>query len=145
MSTTGVDGFSIPDPAEYTYPSGSLPQAIEATPTSTTTNPYVAEYNYLQQYDAQELFAVSFGSAQAATANVDGVLAQWVGLQMQEQEQQQQAIQAASAAAGSSTTGDASNVPSLDSIISQSDSEANSVLTNYASAPAGSSIIDYQA
>jgi hypothetical protein len=96
----------------------------------------LAEYNTLQQYDTAELMSVSFGTPENATLNVLSVLSQWAALQTAQQTALQQAT---------SSSSDANGVPTLDSLISQSDAAAQTVLNNYASAPPGSSIIDYQA
>ncbi|HTX02605.1 MAG TPA: hypothetical protein VMD07_02905 [Candidatus Acidoferrales bacterium] len=159
MSSTPIDGYTIPSPAEYTYPSGDLPEGLTSSSTSSTsssssssstsststTNPYVQEYDTLQSEDLQELFNVSFGTQQNAALNIDSVLAQWVALDAQEQEAQAQTVQTMLSNAGSSTTDATSNIPTLEDVESQSDQEAQTVLNNYASAPSGSSIVDFQA
>ena len=96
--------------------------------------------------DTQELLNVTFGSQDNANQNILSVLSQWAAIQAQEQAAQEQTIQNQLSALGSTTSSDSgSGVPSLDSLISQSDAEANDALQQYASAPPGSNIIDYQA
>ena len=162
MSSTPVDSFTIPDPAQYNYPSGNLPDGLSqpatssssgssSTSTSTssssssTASPYVQQYDALQAYDLQELFTVSLDTPQNAALNIDSVLAQWVAIDAQEQESQAQTIQTMLANAGSSTADATSNIPTLDEVESQSDQQAQTVLNNYTGAPAGSSIVDFQA
>ncbi|MBV8602888.1 MAG: hypothetical protein JO359_15095 [Candidatus Eremiobacteraeota bacterium] len=153
MSTTGVS-----NPAFYSYPS-SLPAGIESSTStsstggsssSTKTSPYEAAYANLQQYDAQELFQVTFGTPEAAQANIASVLSQWAAIQDGQNAARRQsvlneannAIQGTPPATSSFT---APAVPSLTDVIGQSDQTANAVLSKYASAPPGSSIVDYQA
>lgn len=97
--------------------------------------------------DTQELMNVTFGSQDNANQNILSVLSQWAAIQAQEQATQEQAMQNQISSLGttSSSSSTIDNVPSLDSIISESDQAANNALQQYASAPAGSSIIDYQA
>jgi len=148
MSTTG-----IASPAFYSYPN-NLPSGIEpsgaSAPASPQQSPYQAAYASLQQYDAQELFGVTFGTPEAAQANVAGVLAQWAAIQDGQNAARQQSVlnEANNAIAGTpppTSTFAAPTVPSLQDVIGQSDNTANAVLAKYASAPPGSSIIDYQA
>ena len=157
MSTTGIS-----DPAFYSYPS-TLPAGLEpstaSTSTSTTSSsstttppesPYQLQYNALQQYDNQELFAVTFASPQAAAANVTAVLAQWAGIQAGQQAswQQSQLTQANAAISGAlpaESTINVPTVPSMSDIVGQSEQQANAALTAYAQAPPGSSILDFQA
>ena len=159
MSTTGVDGFSIPDPAEYSYPSGNLPEGItpasssssssssstSSTSSTPTANPYVQSYDTLQSEDLQELFNVSFGTQQNAALNIDSVLAQWVAINAQEQEAQAQTIQNLLTTAGSSTNDADASIPTAEEVESESDQQAQQVLNNYSSASPGSSILDFQA
>lgn len=161
MSSTPIGSYTIPDPAEYTYPSGDLPEGItpassssststtstgsSSTSSTSTTNPYVQAYDALQLYDQQELFNVSFGSQQNAALNIDSVLAQWVAIDAQEQEAQQTQLQSLLDAAGSSTNDATANIPTLDELESQSDQQAQTVLNNYSNGSPGSSIIDAQA
>jgi hypothetical protein len=160
MSSTPIGSYTVPPPAEYTYPSGNLPEGIEPASSSSTssssssssssasststTNPYVQEYDTLQSDDLQELFNVSFGTQQNSALNIDSVLAQWVAVDAQEQEAQAQLIQTTLNNAGSSTTDATSNIPTLEELQSQSDQDAQTVLNNYSSAPSGSSIVDFQ-
>jgi hypothetical protein len=163
MSSTPVDSFTIPDPSQYSYPSGNLPDGLtqpatsssssssdssttSSTSSSTSTqNPYAQQYDALQAYDLQELFTVSLDTPQNAALNIDSVLAQWVAIDAQEQESQAQTIQTMLSNTGSSTTDATANIPTLDEVESQSDQQAQTVLNNYTGAPAGSSIVDFQA
>ena len=167
MSVSDVGGasVSIPDPGFYS--SGTLPWGIDAplssstgtsssssssstsstsssgtsTSSSTGLSGVQQEYNTLQLEDTEELMYASFLTPAQGLANMDDVLAQAATL----------LPNADSAAAGSSSTSlttlatDDSNLPTLSDLLSQSDSEAQQVLSNYADAPAGSSILDYQA
>jgi hypothetical protein len=103
---------------------------------------YQAQYYTLQQQDAAELLYASFLSPQAGLANADAVLGQAAQLLGTPG-----ASTAAGATTGTSTTAtdplDA--LPSVSSILAASDTEAQQTLTAYGNAPAGSSIIDYQA
>ena len=142
MSVSPLNTHTVPTPQ------GLLGLAPAATPTGSgstaTTSPYVQQYNNLLQYDTQELFSVSFGSQQNAQTNIEGVLAQWVGLQQVQQQAQQQAIQSASNKAGANTS-NTSNLPTIEDLQSQSDAQASAVLSKYSAAPPGSSILDFQA
>ncbi|MGA3038198.1 MAG: hypothetical protein ABSE64_12030 [Vulcanimicrobiaceae bacterium] len=158
MSSTPIGSSTVPSPAEYTYPSGNLPEGIEpassssstssttsSSSTSTpTTNPYVQEYDTLQSEDLQELFNVSFGTQQNSALNIDSVLAQWVEINAQEQEAQASTIATLVNNAGSSTTDATANIPTLEDIQSQSDQQAQTALNSYSSAPSGASIVDFQ-
>ena len=159
MSTTGIDGYSIPEPAAYTV-SGDLPAGLttpigssatsstsdSTTATATTAapavSPYVTAFAALQQYDAEELIQVSFSSQTAALSNVSDVLAQAAAYQEQQQAAQQQA---AEVAANTPTNVPDVSVPSLGDIIYQSDQTANTAIQNYINAGSGASILDYQA
>ena len=147
-----VDSVSGPDPAYYSYPS-SLPSALTApvSSSSTSTTPatsatstsasatpissYQAEFDTLQQDDAAELLQVSLGSTANAQSNLASVLAQAAALQGQQQAAQQ--AQAGSVASSSSAS-DPLNLPTLQSLFDQSDSDAGTNLSNYQSS--GSSI-----
>jgi len=154
-----VFGSTKPRPAEvlgkgttYNYdvsstPIGTYPAPQPATPSSSSSkNPYQQAYSNLQSMDTQELLNVTFGSQDNANANILSVLSQWAAIQVQEQAAQEQAIQDQLSALGtSSSSTSGGDVPSLGNVIAQSDAQANDVLSKYASAPAGSSIVDYQA
>jgi hypothetical protein len=147
-----VDSVSGPNPAYYSYPS-SLPSALTApvSSSSTSTTPatsatstsasatpissYQAEFDTLQQDDAAELLQVSLGSTANAQSNLASVLAQAAALQGQQQAAQQ--AQAGSVASSSSAS-DPLNLPTLQSLFDQSDSDAGTNLSNYQSS--GSSI-----
>ena len=167
MSSTPIGTYTIPQPPEDTYPA-DLPAGLEPTTSGATNssssgsssssttstsatqpaqNPYLQAYATLQSMDTQELMNVTFGSQDNANQNILSVLSQWAAIQAQEQATQEQAMQNQISSLGttSSSSSTIDNVPSLDSIISQSDQAANNALQQYASAPAGSSIIDYQA
>ncbi|HEX3466923.1 MAG TPA: hypothetical protein VHT05_02365 [Candidatus Elarobacter sp.] len=149
-----VDATSLPSPAFYSYPS-SLPAGLTAGPatssaapssaststsasSSSTASPlsaYEAEFDTLQTDDAEELMNVSLGSTANAQSNLASVLAQAAALQdAQRSAQQQQASTDADAAVQSSALG----VPTLQSIVSQSDGDASTNLGNYQTS--GSSI-----
>jgi hypothetical protein len=158
-----VDAVSGPDPAFYSYPSTLPPSAGVAASSSSTASAsgssstapsataaplssYQAEYATLQQDDAAELMQVSLGSAANAQSNVTSVLAQAAALQAQQQAAlQAQAAASADAGVQSSTTSsstssasDPLNLPTLQSLFDQSDSDASTNLGNYQSS--GSSI-----
>lgn len=166
VSVSSVGGISvtIPDPAYYS--SGNLPAGLD--PASSTTSSTTAstastastsasaiqnEYNLLNTDDTEELLYASFLTPDQGLANADDVLAQAAELQDEQLSTQQQATLANADAdvTGSSSTSSAtlstddSNLPSLSDLLSQSDSDAQAALTAFASAPAGSSIVDYQA
>jgi hypothetical protein len=120
---------------------GSAPQSTASTAAtaSSATSSYEADYQSLQQYDASELIQVSLGSAAAAASNVDSVLAQAAALQSQEKAAQNAAAAAgansdiqgsSSSASASSSATDPLNIPSYQSIITQSDTDAYNALNN---------------
>jgi hypothetical protein len=143
------------------FATGSAPNAVPAsTPTSTGTTPstYETQFANLQQYDNQELLYASFLSPEAGLANFDSVLEQaaqllWTpGNPGPALSTTPPAGSTTTPPAGSTTTPPAStsssalqNLPSVASILAASDDEASQTLTNYANAPVGSSILDYQA
>lgn len=171
MSNVGGPSVSIPDPGFYS--SGTLPWGLDpstsplgsslsplgappATASASTAQQVQSEYSTLNQQDTAELLYASFLSPTDSLANTDAVLEQAATLQDQQLAAQQQATLAnaqadvtgssSSTSSSSSTPStDDSNLPSVSSILAASDAAAQSVLSNYANAPAGSSIIDYQA
>jgi hypothetical protein len=137
------------------FATGSAPNAVPAsTPTSTGTTPstYETQFANLQQYDNQELLYASFLSPEAGLANFDSVLEQ--AAQLLGPPGNPGPALSTTPPAGSTTTPPAStstsssalqNLPSVASILAASDDEASQTLTNYANAPVGSSILDFQA
>jgi hypothetical protein len=135
---------------------GQAPNAVTATsPTSTgtATSSYETAFENLQSYDDQELLYASFLSPEAGLANFDSVLEQAAQL-LGTPEDPGPALSTATPTTSSTTTPSTStstasnalqNLPSVASILAASDDEAQQTLTNYASAPVGSSILDYQA
>jgi hypothetical protein len=120
--------------------------AAAATPTEPST--YQKQFAALQQYDNQELLYASFLSPSDALANADSVFQQAATLLGSPGHPGTLATQAAAAATPSSTSTASSaltNLPSVQSILDASDQEALQTIQNYVNAPAGSSIIDYQA
>jgi hypothetical protein len=167
VSSVGGISVSVPDPGFYS--SGNLPYGLDpastpATTTGTSTastgsttsssaQAIQAEYNLLNQQDTAELLYASFLTPEQGLANADNVLEQAAQLQDTAIEQAQNARTSLSDAEVSGTTptstatpaSDVSNLPSASSLISQSDAAAQAALTAFANAPAGASIIDYQA
>jgi hypothetical protein len=137
------------------FATGSAPNAVPAsTPTSTGTTPstYETQFANLQQYDDQELLYASFLSPSAGLANLDSVLgqaAQLLGTPGDPGPALTGSTTTPSTTTSSTSTSTASsaltNLPSVASILAASDTEAEQTLTNYANAPVGSSILDYQA
>jgi len=156
---SNVGGVNVPDPGFYS--SGNLPWGVDApltavtsgTKTSTAVPAIQQEYAALNQADAAELLYASFLTPAQSLANGNDVLQQAAALQDQQlaaQQQQTLANANADVTGSSSTTSsapatDVSNLPSVASLLSQSDAEAQATLTAFANAPSGSSIIDYQA
>jgi hypothetical protein len=83
-STPPVNAYSqYETPASYTSPSPSSTPSVgtstnhqSVTAASQTISSYEQEYDTLQQYDAAELIAASFGSVNTSTSNLLDVLAQ---------------------------------------------------------------------
>jgi hypothetical protein len=128
--------------------SGSAPNAVPAaatTSSSTGLSSYQSEYDTLQTEDTQELLYASFLTPAESLANGNAVLQQAAALLGAPGSLA--SSQSTSAAAASSTPAPdpLANLPSVASILAASDAEAQQTLTNYANAPVGSSIIDYQA
>jgi hypothetical protein len=148
------------------FATGSAPNAVPAsTPVSTGATPstYETQFSNLQKYDNQELLYASFLSPEAGLANLDSVLqqaAQLLGtpghpgpaLDGQPLTGNTLGTTAPATTAPSGSTSSTSstssalpNLPSIASILAASDDEANQTLTNFANAPVGSSIVDFQA
>jgi hypothetical protein len=145
------------------FATGSAPNAVpSSTPVSTGTTPstYETAFANLQQYDNQELLYASFLSPEAGLANLDSVLQQaaqllgtpgdpgpaLTGGALNGTSPAATPPATTTPASSTSTTSSAlPNLPSVASILAASDDEADQTLTNYANAPVGSSIIDYQA
>jgi hypothetical protein len=134
---------------------GVAPNAVPAAgapPATGTISTYQAQYLNLQQYDDQELLYASFLSPEAGLANFDSVLeqaAQLLGTPGNPGPALSTTPPAGTATTPAASTSTASsalqNLPSVASILAASDDEADQTLTNYANAPVGSSILDYQA
>ena len=119
---------------------------------------YQKQFASLQQYDTQELLYASFLSPDDALANGNAVLSQAAKLlDSKSYEAQPPATTTdpttttGSTTTGTSTTGtpaSATTVParqSITDILKASDDAANAALKAYSNAPAGSSIIDFNA
>jgi hypothetical protein len=132
---------------------GSAPNAVTAATTSTATgstlSSYQTEFNTLNTQDTQELLYASFLSPADSLANGNAVLEQAAALLGSPGQPGTLATsQSTASTSTSSTTASADpldSLPSVSSILAASDAEAQQTLTNYANAPVGSSIIDYQA
>jgi hypothetical protein len=135
MGVTLVGQSSLPDPGFYNSPS-TLPAGLasgsssgpstSAAGTAAQPSSYQSAYSNLLQQDTAELLQVSFGSADAAQSNVSNVLAQAAALQQQELAAQQQAQTAAANVPAPSTV----SVPTLTSIIQQSNANAYANMSN---------------
>ena len=112
---------SIGLPAGLAGGSSTLPAGAPAQPSS-----YQSAYSNLLQQDTAELLQVSFGSADAAQSNVSNVLAQAAALQQQQLAAQQQAqVSAQNAPVPPSVP-----VPTLTSVIQQSNTNAYADISN---------------
>ena len=161
VSVSSVGGLSvnIPDPAFYS--SGNLPAGLDpassttaaTASTSSRAKAIVAEYNLLNQQDTAELLYASFLTPEQGIINANNVLQQAANIQDQQLAQARNARTSLSDAEVSGTTptttaapaSDVSNLPSVSSLISQSNAAAQAALAAFAKAPAGSSILDFQA
>jgi hypothetical protein len=151
----GLDTLNAP--VEATPPTAAATTPSPSTTTgSASITPLQAEYNLLQKEDTQELLTASFESPTDSLANADSVFQQVAAIQDSQlaAQQQQNLANAQAAIDGSSSssttsstlsTADASNLPTLQDLFDSSDAAAQTALNNYSNAPAGSSIIDYQA
>jgi len=153
---------------------GQAPNATPSNATSptSTTSSYQAEFLTLQQQDTAELLYASFLSPTAGLENADEVLgqaAQLLGTPGSLASAQATSTASTSGSTSSSASSGSSSAsstgsstssssaspsssvssllgfPSVSSILSGSDAAAQQTLTAYGNAPAGSSIIDYQA
>lgn len=131
---------------------GQAPNVAPATTAapSNTLSSYQTEYQNLQAYDTQELLYASFLSPAAGLANADSVLeqaAQLLGTPGSPAASLSTSAPSSSSSTSSTSSSSASlnNLPSVASILAASDQEAEQTLQNYANAPVGSSILDYQA
>jgi hypothetical protein len=141
-----VPGLSDLSVASTPSTSSSTPSSTSGTSTATSAtsaeNPYLADYDSFEAYDSSELIQVSLGSQSSATSNVDSVLAQAAALQNEQTTAQNAALAAdanadiqgtASSNASSSSTSSANdplNIPSYESIVAQSDTDAYNALNN---------------
>ena len=125
--------------------SGTNPNAVAAATVTnaSTLTAYQTEYNTLVTEDTQELLYASGLSADDALANGNAILQQAATLLGSPGHPGTAAITYTPAYVDSSS--DNSNLPSVADILAASDEEAQKTLSAYAGAPAGSSIIDYQA
>jgi hypothetical protein len=134
--------------------SGTVPNAVAAATASTTgsnaLSSYQTEFNTLKTQDTQELLYASFLSPEDSLANGNAVLQQAAVLLGSPGHPGTLATSESAAAATSTSTSSAAaadavdTLPSVSSILAASDTQAQQTLTNYANAPVGSSIIDFQ-
>jgi hypothetical protein len=165
VSVSSVGGLSVnlPDPGFYS--SGNLPAGLDPASSATTTSASTgstassaakaiqAEYNLLNQQDTAELLYASFLTPEQGIINANAVLQQAANIQDQQLAAAQAArlaqsdaeVTGSTPASGATPAGDVSNLPSASSLISQSDAAAQAALAAFAKAPAGSSILDFQA
>jgi hypothetical protein len=132
MGVGSIGQTSLPDPGFYSSPSTLLAGLASDSSTSAagtaTAQPssYQTAYSNLTQQDTAELLGVSFGSPDAAQSNVASVLAQAAALQQQQLAAQQQAqVAAANVPAPPSVS-----VPTLTSVIQQSNANAYADISN---------------
>jgi hypothetical protein len=134
MGVGSVGQSTLPGPGFYSSPStlpaglasGSSTSAAGTPAQTSSTSAYQSAYSNLLQQDTAELLQVSFGSADAAQSNVSNVLAQAAALQQQGLAAQQQAQVAAENAPSPPTV----SVPTLTSIIQQSNANAYANMSN---------------
>ncbi len=135
MSVSATGSSSLPDPGFYAYPStsapadasssssasgtASAPAGTSSAATAPAQSPYQSAYDDLVQQDTAELLQVSFGSQADAQSNLASVLAQAAALQRQQLAAQQQAQSAAPPPIA------APSVPTLTSLLQQSDGDAS--------------------
>jgi hypothetical protein len=158
LSTTGLSSVGASLLTTGQAPDVTAPKT--AAPSNTVSS-YQTEYQNLLAYDTQELLYASFLTPAAGLANADSVLeqaAQLLGtpgspgpaLSTSPASSTSSSATSSSTTPASSTSASSSsaalnNLPSVASILAASDQEAQQTLQNYANAPVGSSIIDYQA
>jgi hypothetical protein len=132
---------------------GAAPNAAPAgtpAPNGTAPSQFETEFANLQQYDDKELLYGSFLSPEDGLANFDSVMQQAAAV-LGTPGNPGPALSTAPPtttppATSTSTSSSAlTNLPSVASILAASDDEANQTLTNFANAPVGSSILDFQA
>lgn len=137
MGMSGISSVGASLLANGTAPN---PKPAQAGPSSSgTISPYEAQFASLQQYDNAELLYASFLSPSDALANADSVFAQAAQLLGTPGQP------ATSSSNTSSSNSSSTNVPSVESILNASNAAAQQTLSAYANAPAGSSILDFQA
>jgi hypothetical protein len=119
MTVSATGNSTPPNPGSYAYPSTSA-AASSAAPAQ---SPYQSAYDTLVQQDTAELLQVSLGSQADAQSNLASVLAQAAALQQQQLAAQQRAQTAAPPAIT------APSVPSLTSLLQQSDANASGDLS----------------
>jgi hypothetical protein len=151
-TTAGASTSLLSQVGQSLLASGAAPDPIAST--SKTAAPtgkistYQAEYLTLQQQDTAELLYASFLSPSAGLANADAVLgqaAQLLGTPGSLPAAATSSSSTSSSAASSSSSSSVPTIPSVSSVLAASDAAAQQSLSAYANAPAGSSIIDYQA
>jgi hypothetical protein len=158
LTTNSLPNGGLSSVGESLLTSGAAPNAVSTAAKSTTTgalSTYQTQFDNLQAYDDQELLYASFLSPEAGLANFDSVLGQaatLLGTPGNPGPALTGSSTSTTAAAPTTTTPATStsssaltNLPSVASILAASDDEADQTLTNYANAPVGSSILDYQA
>lgn len=152
--SSSSDGISLPNPGFYsnnTLPWGITNPIDTNLPASPTPDPGIEqEYSLLQTEDTAELLYASFLSPVAGIENSDLVLSQGAALLGSSSSATSSTPATSSSSTSSSTTQstpstDDANLPTYSDLISQSNATANAALNAYANAPAGSSIVDYQA
>ncbi|MBV9408681.1 MAG: hypothetical protein JO164_07645 [Candidatus Eremiobacteraeota bacterium] len=126
-SYPGSDALSI---AASNGASGSS-SSSNASGSSSTQSSYQKAYDNLVAYDDQELLQVSLGSPSAAQANVSSVL--------QQAAQQLSALQPTGTTNGGVTVS-APSVPTIETVIGQSENDAGTALANWSSDPLGTNV-----
>lgn len=127
-----------------------------STTSSSSIPPVQAEYLTLQQQDTAELLYASFLSPTAGLENADEVLQQAATLfptpgtlpstsDTSATTSSSTSTSPADSSSSSSPTDPLESLPSVSTLLAQSDQTAQQTLSAYANAPTGSSIIDYQA
>lgn len=109
---------------------------------------YQKQFASLQQYDTQELLYASFLSPDDALANGEAVLSQAAKLLDSKSYEATPATDATTTTDSTDSTTQSATAParqSITDILKASDDAANAALKAYSNAPAGSSIIDYNA
>jgi hypothetical protein len=128
-------------------PDTTPPESQSATGKTLTS--YQSEFLTLKQQDTAELLYASFLSPSDSLANSDAVLGQAAQLLgtpgSLPSASAAPSAPATSAATAATTSTDPATAPSVASLFAASDAAAQQALSAYANAPAGSSIIDYQA